>query len=134
MGQAKLNRTVAACKSLMNGILHLIVIQFESWHSHCSRPRKMSYLSLTKVVSSRRSASTRLLCAAALALAFFAPQARAALYMDHDVILKTLSSYSRSHYGNFNILNQGYDPDAEQVIWAGVAFVFVGMDNQEESV
>jgi len=94
----------------------------------------MSYLSLTKVVSSRRSASTRLLCAAALALAFFAPQARAALYMDHDVILKTLSSYSRSHYGNFNILNQGYNPDAEQVTWAGVAFVFDDSNYLEDTV
>ena len=92
------------------------------------------YLSRTKVVSPLRSVATRFLCAAAIALSFCASQARAALYVDHDVILKTLSSYTPAHYGNFNILNQGYNPDAEQVTWAGVAFVFVGSDRTEDTV
>jgi hypothetical protein len=93
----------------------------------------MSYLSSIKVVSPLRSA-VKLLCAVAVGLGFCASQANAALYVDNDVILKTLSSSTPSHYGNFNILNQGYNPDTEQVIWAGVAFVFVGSDSTEDTV
>ena len=91
------------------------------------------YQSRTKGVSPLRSA-VRFLCAVAVGLGFCASQAQAALYVDNDVILKTLSSSTPSHYGNFNILNQGYNPDTEQVIWAGVAFVFVGSDSAEDTV
>jgi hypothetical protein len=94
--------------------------------------RKM-YQSRIKVVSPLRSA-VGFLCAVAVGLGFCASQAHAGLYVDNDVILKTLSSSTPSHYGNFNILNQGYNPDTEQVIWAGVAFVFVDSDNTEDTV
>jgi hypothetical protein len=92
------------------------------------------YQSRMKVVSSLRSIATKFLCAASIALGLCASQAHAALYVDSDVILKTLSSSTPSHYGNFDILNQGYNPDTEQVIWAGVAFVFVGSDSTEDTV
>ncbi len=93
----------------------------------------MSYLSRIKVVSPLRSV-IKVLCAAAVGFGFCASQANAALYVDNDVILKTLSSSSPSYYGNFNILNQGYNPDTEQVIWAGVAFVFLDSDSREDTV
>lgn len=93
----------------------------------------MSYLSRIQVVSPLRSA-VKVLCAVAVGLGFCVSQASAALYVDNDVILKTLSSSTPSHYGNFNILNQGYNPDTEEVIWAGVAFVFVGSDSSEDTV
>lgn len=92
------------------------------------------YSSCIQVVSPIRSAATKFLCAAAIALGLSASQSQAALYIDNDVILKTLSSSTPSHYGNFNILNQGYNPDAEQITWAGVAFVFIDSDRREDTV
>jgi hypothetical protein len=70
----------------------------------------------------------------AVALAICVPQAQAALYLDHDVILKTLSYSNPTHGGTFNIAAQGYNPDAEQITWAGFAFTFMDSDLREDTV
>src|SRR5688500_5896533 len=92
------------------------------------------YLSSTKVVSPLRATLVKAACVAVAVLAFNAPQAQAALYLDHDVILKTLSSANRTHFGSFDILSQGYNPDAEQITWAGIAFTFMDTDSNEDTV
>jgi hypothetical protein len=92
------------------------------------------YFSSIKTVFSFRTLLAKAVCIAALVLAGNAPQAQAALYVDYDEIVKTLSESNPTHYGSFDILSQGYNPDAEQVTWAAIAFTFLDSDSNEDTV
>ncbi|HZM86353.1 MAG TPA: VPDSG-CTERM sorting domain-containing protein [Blastocatellia bacterium] len=84
---------------------------------------------MSKVVS--RIASRFLLAALSL---FAVAQAQAVIYTDHQVINETLSRYNPAYESEFNIYQYGFRPASEDVISAGVAFLFYDADLREERV
>src|SRR5688500_3812281 len=65
---------------------------------------------------------------------FAVAQAQATIYKDHQVINETLSRYNQVYDSEFDIYRYGFRPASEDVISAGVAFLFYDADLREERV